>query len=152
MAEELITREIRCMHCDKTYEADVIGTLSCCPSCGNWNRHKAQLAKSQVCSEWGDSGRGRPTLQEPDGEEGGCPECNGSRQVPRYKRLYSIGAPAGLAICPTCQGKGKRADRDEFATINEWLDKHGIDRAYKKDMRETYEKEKANQIIIEGKH
>ena len=30
----------------------------------------------------------------------------------------------------------------EFPSINEWLDLHGIDRAYKKDMKKTYLKEK----------
>ena len=28
----------------------------------------------------------------------------------------------------------------ELLTMNEWLDLHGIDRAYKKDMKPTYER------------
>ncbi|KKN11208.1 hypothetical protein LCGC14_1028660 [marine sediment metagenome] len=36
----------------------------------------------------------------------------------------------------------------EFPSINEWLDSHGIDRAYKKDMKETYQREKAEAQLV----
>ncbi|KKN46266.1 hypothetical protein LCGC14_0674730 [marine sediment metagenome] len=44
-----------------------------------------------------------------------------------------------------------QAPTSNFPDINKWLDDRGIDRDYKKDMRETYEKERAiSQATIEG--
>ncbi|KKN72648.1 hypothetical protein LCGC14_0408900 [marine sediment metagenome] len=45
---------------------------------------------------------------------------------------------------PEAQGTGRETNKElvAFSTMNEWLDAHSIDRAYKKDMKETYLKEK----------
>lgn len=73
-----------------------------------------------------------------------CPECKGKK----FARVVTQTDPPDIWLynCPICQGTGVNPDgsasspQDRLLTINEWLDAIGCDRAYKKDMKETYQK------------
>ena len=44
-----------------------------------------------------------------------------------------------------------KAEKGRLLTINEWLDALGIDRAYKKDMKQTFEKERPSRVAQDAK-
>ena len=75
----------KCVCCGReTYHK--VGEQTVCARCdvdGSFEYHlKKQAAQQSVqltCATCGDSGRGIPTLQEPDGAEEGCVECGTRR-------------------------------------------------------------------------